>query len=323
MDGLDITYFNNMKIFPANTGTSLRSTKDVLNHLLIDYTIASIATYAFCSTYELIPNLLRSLDTKYGVNKLFNTKEKDLIADIYNMKLDKYEIDNNTYRFEKCYLYLWALGFVDSIYYDEKCSVKKINDILLSSSNYDDLLNKCKLIETDKMFEYFNVLSKINYSNVNLDKVSKKVIEFQSEALNYILFYNPNRNSIRIIYNIDDLRFELLVPSYIIFDKVSSTSKELLALRSKTGGIKIVLQDLKMVNIQDNIKAMMKSFEIADIGSINSIYLDKKIIKVKFVKNNLSINTYYMLINGHLLRMDSLSGKENIDTDILLSLKMF
>ena len=101
MEGKNITYFDNMKIFPESTGTSLRSTKDILNHLLIDYAIASIATYAFCSSYELIPSLLRSLDSKYGVNKLFNSKEKDLIVDIFNMKLDTYEVETITYRFER------------------------------------------------------------------------------------------------------------------------------------------------------------------------------------------------------------------------------
>ena len=324
MEEVKLPYFDYIKIYPTNSGISLRSKKDILNHMLIDYTLASIATYAFCSSYELIMSLINHLDNKYNINKLFNSREKELILEIYNRKLDSSELESITYKFEKCNIYLWALGFINEVGYSKKCSVKKINNVILSSDSYTDLLSKCNLISNDRILEYFNDINKVKYSRVNISELSSKIIDYQNEAIDYILLFNRNRDNIRIMYSRDDLRFEMLLPTYIIFDKLGSTSTELLTFRSKSGSIKMVVEDLKNINIQDDIKLFtQKGFDIENVNTINSVYLDSKIIKAVFNKDKLSLNMYYMIINRHLIRISSLNHKNNIDLDILLSIKMF
>ena len=45
-----IGYLDNIELMPLSMGLSVRSKKEILDRFLVDYTIASIATYAFCSS---------------------------------------------------------------------------------------------------------------------------------------------------------------------------------------------------------------------------------------------------------------------------------
>ena len=58
-----ISYLDNIELMPVSSGLSLRSKKEILDRLLIDYVVASIATYAFCSSLDLIK--LFPLEYKY------------------------------------------------------------------------------------------------------------------------------------------------------------------------------------------------------------------------------------------------------------------
>ncbi len=315
-----VTYLDNMKIYPANSGTSFRSKKDILNHLLIEYALASIATYAFYSSHDLIRKLLIQLDERFNISKLFNSKEKQLILEIYNNKIDKEILSSIMFKFEKCNIFMWSLGFVDEVSYEKKSDVKTINDIILNADNYNELLKKANIIENSLLIDYFSKLSKLIQVNSEVDDI----ISFQKEALNYILFYNPNRDGLKIIYDNDVLRFEVLLPSNITFEKINDKSDELFAFKSKNSSVKMVMQDLKNINIQDNVKSFEdKGYVIADINSISSIYLDRKIAKVKLEKDNSIINIYYMIINKHLIRLGSLENNTNVDMDVILSIKMF
>ena len=146
----------------------------------------------------------------------------------------------------------------------------------------------------------------------------------QMEALNYILFFNPNRDNVKVMIERNDLRFELMIPSNLEFVPLGEGTTELLALINYSSTIKMGIIDFKNMNIQDNVRMYAKrGFDIADVSSINSVYLDRKIVKVNFVKDKLLINTYYMIINDHLIRVDSLDNPKGIDMDVILSIKMF
>ena len=233
-----------------------------------------------------------------------------------------FDLEDITYRFEKCNIYLWALGFIDNVFYDEKCSVKEINNILLKCNNYDELASKASLRDIVTIEEYFNTLYKAKYTIE--DSLSMRIAFHQMEALNYILFFNPNRDNVKVMIERDDLRFELMIPSNLEFVPLGEGTTELLALVNYSSTIKMGIIDFKNMNIQDNVRMYAKrGFDIADVSSINSVYLDRKIVKVNFVKDKLSINTYYMIINDHLIRVDSLDNPKGIDMDVILSIKMF
>lgn len=315
-----ITYLDYMKLYPSNSGTSLRSKKDILNHLLIEYAIASIATYAFYSSHALIKDFLRYLDEKFNMSKLFNSKEKELILNINNNLVDKDELSMIMYRFERCNMFMWALGFIEEISYEKKCNVKTINRIIFECKDYYDLLNKSNIIDNNILINYFSDISKISH----IQNSTNVIVSEQEEALNYILFYNPNRDSLKVLYENNDLRFEILLPSSIIFEKVNNKSNELFAFKSKYSNIKMVMQDLKNINIQDNVKSFEdKGYVLVDVNSISSIYLDRKIVKTKFEKDSIAIYIYYMIINKHLIRLGSLENNTNVDMDVILSIKMF
>ena len=173
-----IDYLDNIRLIPVGSDIRLRSKKEILDKMLIDYTVASIATYAFCSSYELIKTFLSNLDSKYEISKIIKGKDKELIINIYNKKINKENLEKITYRFESCNVCMWLLCLSDEIYYNKKCSVKNINGVLLSNDNYNELLFKSGLRTNSEVINYYSKIAKFIYSNSILDELSQTIIDF-------------------------------------------------------------------------------------------------------------------------------------------------
>ena len=316
-----INYLNNIELLPISSGLSLRSNGEILDKLLIDYVVASIATYAFCSSYDLIKTFLTTLDTKFDISKKINGKDKELIINIFNKRLNFENIQELTYRFESANTCMWVLGFCDKIKYDSKCSVKAINELLLGSNKYSDLLDKCNTRSVSEILNYYSVISKVTYSNNDVDVVTDNIINNQDNAIRYIVLYNFNKRGLKVRYSKNDLKFEFELPQELRFENVSSNI--LFALKG-SNNIRVLGQEIADDRIQNNIKARMNNgFEVLDVKYVSSLYFDSRIIKVSLKKKDMLVNSYYVFIGKHLIRIDFSVTKINIENDIMYTLKMF
>lgn len=316
-----ISYLDNIELMPISTGISLRSKEEILNKLLIDYTIASIATYAFCSTEELIKTFLTTLDSKFDISKIINGKDKELIINIYNEVIDKTNLQEITFRFESAYTCMWALGLTDNITYKNKCSVKSINELLLSASSYNELLDKCNLRDVNEILDYYSIISKVIYSNSITNDLFKNIINNQDNSIRYIVLYNFNKNGLKVRYENNDLRFEFELPEELKFESIPSNV--LFALKG-SNGVRILAQEINDIKIQTNLKKLMNSgFEVLDVNYIRSLYIENRIVKVNLKKKDMYVNAYYLIINNHLIRIDFNASKRNVESDIIFSLKIF
>ena len=196
-----IDYLDNIRLIPVGSDIRLRSKKEILDKMLIDYTVASIATYAFCSSYELIKTFLSNLDSKYEISKIIKGKDKELIINIYNKKINKENLEKITYRFESCNVCMWLLCLSDEIYYNKKCSVKNINGVLLSNDNYNELLFKSGLRTNSEVINYYSKIAKFIYSNSILDELSQTIIDIQDDVFKYVMLYNFNKSGLKVIYS--------------------------------------------------------------------------------------------------------------------------
>ena len=135
-----IKYLDNITLSPVITELKTRSKEEILNRFLVDYVIASIATYAICSSYDLIKPFLSSIEKKYEISKRLTNKDKDIIVNIYSKKIVGDNLEELTFKFESSNLCMWFLGLSDEIGYNNKCSVKRINELLLYLDSYQELI---------------------------------------------------------------------------------------------------------------------------------------------------------------------------------------
>ena len=320
-----IDYLDNVKLIPISSDLRLRSKKEILDRMLIDYTIASIATYAFCSSYELIKTFLSNLDKKYEISKIIKGKDRELIINIFNKRISKENLENITYRFESSSVCMWMLGFTDDINYNKKCSVKSINELLLSNNNYNELLFKSNIRTNSEVINYYSKIAKFVYSNSILNKTVSRIVDMQDVMFKYIILYNFNKYGLKVIYSSNTLKFDFVLTDGILFDKAGINTKEILALSGTNSGVRIIFCKLdKGIRIQDDMKRFMDmGFEINNVSYMNSLYLEKRIVKVNMTKGSLNVNSYYLTINDNIIRIDSKVTKVSIDNDLIYSIKVF
>ena len=315
-----INYLNNIELLPISSNLSLRSKREILDRLLIDYVVASIATYAFCSSYNLIKTFLTTFDSKFDISKIINGKDKELIINIYNNRINSDSLREITYRFESANTCMWVLGLCDNISYNEKCSVKSINELLLGVSSYNELLDKCNIRSINEILKHYSIISKVTYSNNNVDSIIDNIINNQDNAIRYIVLYNFNKNGLKVRYSNDKLKFEFELPQELRFVNVSS---DILFALKGSNNIKVLCQAINE-NIQNNIKALLNSgFEVLDVKYVRSLYFEKRIVMVSIKKSDVLVNSYYVDIKGHIIRIDFSVTKVNIEKDIIYTLKVF
>lgn len=318
-----IEYLDNITLMPKNTGLNTRSKKEILDKLLVDYVIASIATYAIYSSFDLIKTFLSSLDKKYNINSLLTSKDKELVLNICNRKISLSNLEELSYKFESSNLCMWFLGLSSELYYDKKCSVKKINEVLLFTLNYEELMKISSLRKSDELIEYYSKIAKYIYSDSEIDFVSAKVISIQEETIKYIVLYNFNRDGVKLIYNNGDLKFEFDLPDQLLLEKVGANTKELLALVGTRSNIRIIMSELSGVKVHEDIKRFMNmGFTVHSVDYMNSKYIDKRLLKVVMSRNSLKLNVYYINISNHLIRYDSKVVENSVDSNIIFSIKM-
>ena len=316
-----ISYLDNIELMPVSSGLSLRSKKEILDRLLIDYVVASIATYAFCSSFDLIKTFLTTLDDKFDISRIISGRDKELIINIFNDQLNKEDLQKITYRFESANMCMWILGLTDNITYKHKCSVKAINELLLGTNKYMDILNKCNVRSSSEIIEYYSIISKVAYSNNKIDEVTENIINNQDVSIKYVVLYNFNKSGLKARYSKGDLKFEFELPELLKFENVSSDV--LFALKGMNN-LRILAQKVNDERIQDNLKKLMKSgFEVLDVNYVSSLYIEKRIVKVNLKKKDMLVNTYYVYLDKNLIRIDFSANKRNVESDIIYSLKIF
>ena len=318
-----IKYLDNITLSPVITELKTRSKEEILNRFLVDYVIASIATYAICSSYDLIKPFLSSIEKKYEISKRLTNKDKDIIVNIYSKKIVGDNLEELTFKFESSNLCMWFLGLSDEIGYNNKCSVKRINELLLYLDSYQELINRCSIRDINELINYYSRIAKYIFSNSEIEYLNAKIISIQEEAVKFILLYNFNKYGINVTYKKDDLVFAFHLPDGLLFESVGENTNELFALSGINNEARIIMSELNDIKVQDDVKKFMNMrFTIHSVDYMNSPFIEKRLLKVTMSRDNLHLNVYYIFIKDHLVRLDSKDIELNFDSDIILSIKV-
>jgi hypothetical protein len=258
-------------------------------------------------------------------------------------------------RLESVNVCLWVLGYISDIDSYNRCSVDSINKILFKCRDYNDLLKLSSMRTKEEILSKFDLITRYYWAFREIDdeelalKLNENIVEIQNETFEFITSYSydslRNKN-IKIEYEKDDIEFNFEIPTFLSFERLSEKSKELVALKSDDGSSRIVFTDLGRIDISEfeskvekNVNLFVKNgFKVIGDYELHSTLLEEKIIRIIISRANVSINTYYIYVSNHLIRIDSLiepfidganyeenikSKNTNLDMDIIFSIREF
>ena len=321
----DIPFNREMRTIPINSNTVIKSEEEILNRLIIDFTIALFAKYS-SGEEKLLNKAFNKTDEKLGVRKLLTDKDIILIDRILDGKCSKNELENLELLFEDVNVYLWALGLISKPVSRQRCNVNEMTRIMFKPRNYLDLLYKCNLRSKRELLEYADLVNRYLYAcrqyemkGIREDKLIKSVVERQANAINYVVSYDLNKymkDSLKITCVKGDLDFSFVMKSSFSFREVEG-EKELLSIFSSDNKTQISMSDLGKCSRYDydykcdNIERTLNSN-----GSkvINKCYFtndksDFKNIELVVERMGVAFNTYLLCVSDHILKIDSIIDK--------------
>ena len=342
-----------MRTVPINSITVIKSKEEILDKVIVDYTLATCALYMLTGSSNLVSTLLDKLDDKYDIRTRLSLEDKATVVDIVNNNILANGLEDITKKYEGVAVCLWALGFMNRPSSNEKCDIKEINKILFKVHDYSDLLFKAKVRPKEEILDFADLVSRYFWavreikSGNGLDKLDPDIVEVQNETLDFITSYcldSLAKEKLKVICEKNDLKFELTIPSYLKFEKVGEGSKELVAFKNDNGDTRIVIQDLgpiEELGYEASIAKYTKMFRdnrfnIIETHRFDSSFLEDEITQLVIEREDYALNVYFVYISHHLLRLDSLINKNtnyhnytdnlnskntNIDLDILFSIK--
>lgn len=350
----NLPYLEYMVAIPINSLTEIKGKEEIINKMLLEFIIGTSGIYMIQKNTYVLDDLLSKINIKYNTDSLLSIEEKSLIINIINKLYTEKELEEFSIRIESANVCLWALGLVDKIDSYNKCDFDSICKLLLRFNSYDDLVKSCNLRskedilqESDLVTRYYWAIREARSEESVLDKLNEKLVNIQNDTLDFITSYSydslRNKN-VKIDCNKDDLNFSFEIPTNLNFERLSSTSKELLSLSSEDKTTKLVIQDLGKVNkeeYKDKVDKYISMFEKNGFnlfGKYNyySTLLEREIIRIVVRKGSMSLNIYFVYVSNHLIRVDSLiesyldssnynevinAKNTNIDFDIIFSIK--
>lgn len=332
----DIEYISDMKGIPIDRVTTLKTEEEIIMRMLREYAIATISMYALNNKTSLIPLALDSMNTKLGLRKCLSIRDFELITSISKGLVPKDEIDNLTWMFESVYVYLWILGLVEKPDYTKECDVVKIDEILISTTNEEELYSKCKLIDKESIMEYLDLVTRLNYALTSSTLKGKKmdinssVIKEHKESLEWALNFKIEslmNDYITIDYKKNEFNFSFKIPSSLHIKELINIKKpkNMLSLTSSLEDSVItfvkhkknvdsdLLEELYKKDVDEYITfgwTLVKEniFNSKNIGIVYEAYLNVTLDNK--TKPEFGIVKDYFILNGDLVSIESLLEKD-------------
>ena len=316
----NIPYIKHMRTIPINKTTKLRNEEEILNKLIVDYTLSLFARYSHDKENKIINVAFNKIDERIGVRNLLTGEDISLIDDILDNKISEDKLEEISLKMESVAVYLWALGLINRPFSSRYSDANEITKILFKSKNYVDLLYRCHLKSKSEILEYADLICRYHYAvryykmnGVNQDILNESIIEKQHEALDYITSYNLDdyiKDKIKIKCEKKDLAFSFEIPSYLNFQQTEN-NRELLSLNHNA--TKISISDMGIASKTEFDEKVLKierlynskGFSILNTTILSNDKINGEIIQLVIENYKVAFNTYLLLIQDHLIKIDS------------------
>lgn len=353
----NLPYIEHMRTIPINMTTIIKSKEDVINRLLSDFTLSTFSIYKNEDNIGVINEIFLKLNDRLEIKSVLTDKEIIILDDIIEGLLSKSELSKYSWLLERIPVYLWALGLYSKPTLGKECDINAISKIIFKNS-YSDLLKKSNLRSKEEILEFADLIARYHYAcrvkrmnDEPLEMYDENVIEEEEEALKWLTSFDLEKltkDYLNVVCETSKIKFEFKIPYYMSFEDNKESKNELFSLTSRDNRMKIVVSDLGECDkyefdakIQRFIGVYNSNgYNIVNKYTLTSNNLDEKIkqfVVERSINDTLSaFNSYFVFINGHIIKMDSLidsitdyhdynslisSSSSSVDMDILLSIK--
>ncbi len=338
VDFLEYNNFVNPKkiIYTITNNTSkIKSVSEIVDKLLIYYTLATFATYSLDKSSNLINATYKVLNNKFNIESIFKNDDLVLVEEILKKNISEIKLNYYSSLYERVYVFLWALGYLDSLDSSKECNIKKINRVIFTIKDKNSLINNSKIRSKKEILDMSDLI--IRYMSINNKRLNKSVVNEQYNALMWLTSNEKVEEKVICVNN--NLSFSFIKNINLIVEE-SNEKNQLLLISNKNYTKSIIFYDLGVSN-GNNVELDQKlcdeeGFTLIKEYSLTSDNLPDNIIHNILRKDNDILNIYYVTVNNHILKIESslensilykkytdlINSKDfNIDLDILLSIK--
>lgn len=189
---LGLPYIEQKEVSIAENDCEIKSKEDIIHRLACVFTASACADTCINSPEDApndVVNFRNLFEKNFNISQYVSNYEKRYIDDPFNH--DKYH-STHTWRYECCYVMLWALGLVDADLPSQCCDAGEICNLMFHT-NFDDLCAKANMRSKEEILDKLDLVYRINWACVEarikhqeVNVVDPTVTYFWHYALNWI-----------------------------------------------------------------------------------------------------------------------------------------
>ena len=189
---LGLPFIEKKAVSVAEKDAQIASKEELIHRLACVFTASACADTCVNSPEDApqdVENFRNFFEKNFNISKYVSEYEKRYISDPLNH--DKYH-STHTWRYECCYVMLWALGLVDADLPSQCCDAGEICNLMFHT-NFDDLCAKANMRSKEEILDKLDLVYRINWACVEarikhqeVNAVDPTVTYFWHYALNWI-----------------------------------------------------------------------------------------------------------------------------------------
>ena len=148
-------------------------------------------------------NFFNDLLGKYDVRESLNDFEKA----VFNNSLEKEDLVNLTWQYEAINVLAWVLGLKEDLEFpNDLCDVEFLMRYIAGCDNYDQFINKCKIIDIEKILDELDLEYRYHWATVekrinestNTNELDEEVVMERRRALEWLFVEEKDWNNISL-----------------------------------------------------------------------------------------------------------------------------
>lgn len=325
---MKLSFDEHLKIFPFNSCTKLHSKEDIVNRLLISYTMVRLILQIGTDKKDMNSSFLESMEKRFHLHSFLVPEDEKAIDNLKN-GITTFSEQLYLLLLDQCAVFLWMLGLDEMPSLLEHISISVLDDLFSPISTYEELLSICHLKSKEEILQQADLLCRLNQICRDMKRQGKKLTQFNEEiAKNYFIALrwsldwgveNIMKDHVSIHYERDDFDFTFSISNQIKVSNVTNARdyKLIFSLAKNKEEEFAFLYDIALLSdifvdafIGNNIRSYEeKGWKVVGIYYLTLASDGSKIQQVIFSKNAKNMETvgfclYYFILNDHLVVLD-------------------
>lgn len=190
-----LPYEEEIKLIPFDSIVQIKTKEEIAKQMIEEFIIAHKAVNRLQGISDIEDQDFVTMVLKYQPNQ----NVLSILSRISNGEIDQFTLTQLTYLYERVNVYMWVLGLGSKPLADKICYPLSITLALDKYSNFENLLDSCKMRSYDEIMEYADLITRYEWAVIELDrngKSSKKInrdsVAEQKIAMNWVTSFNQN-----------------------------------------------------------------------------------------------------------------------------------